>query len=482
MNQNHQHTRPADPELAEIPPLAGLCTFEEASRPGLAVEVCVERLRRYHYALRRLHQILTAQITAEPVYELKMAMSHHSYLCAEHVAGLRTRVREMRDPPLRLERIPHEALEVFFDEILSSPTTGELLVGIYDKALPALDEALRRHLEQTNWLADAPTVRLIRFLQLELADMLALGSKAIDELVDDAKRDAMSEWTAMLDGCLAAAGGLDGAGDEVGDVPARQHSMTPYEYDAVPQRDGRWSDLWNRGVNAEALLYDPDMPVHAKTLMMSFKRLREVDVPEMMASIIHETEGKPWQYYRDMSRQLWDEARHAMMGEVGFVARGVDWRLARLTHNFSYLLNTQCTPLERHSVLYYIEQGLMHRETGKRFEWEVATESGDPLAAVFQDYDWADEVLHARIGRDWYVTEMGDREKAVAFGDQSWASITNNWEQVRDEGLTQHENWWPALYRQACEARGIEPDPKALAFNVSYQGTRMDQKNLIVSG
>ena len=56
--------------------------------------------------------------------------------------------------------------------------------------------------------------------------------------------------------------------------------------------------------------------------MMLFKRLREIDVPEMMAGIITETQGKPWGYYRDMTRQLWDEARHAMMGEVGFVANG----------------------------------------------------------------------------------------------------------------------------------------------------------------
>ena len=69
--------------------------------------------------------------------------------------------------------------------------------------------------------------------------------------------------------------------------------------------------------------------------MMLFKRLREIDVPEMMASIILETKGKPWGYYRDMSRQLWDEARHAMMGEVGFVALGVDWTQARITHNWS---------------------------------------------------------------------------------------------------------------------------------------------------
>ena len=84
-----------------------------------------------------------------------------------------------------------------------------------------------------------------------------------------------------------------------------------------------------------------------------------------MARILTETKGKPWKFYRDMSRQLWDEARHAMMGEVGFVALGVDWTKARITHNWSLRLNTECTPLERHAVLYFIEQGLMTK-TGKR--------------------------------------------------------------------------------------------------------------------
>ena len=48
-------------------------------------------------------------------------------------------------------------------------------------------------------------------------------------------------------------------------------------------------------MNAEAFLYDEEMPEDAKVLMMLFKRLREIDVPEMMASIITETKGKPWE-------------------------------------------------------------------------------------------------------------------------------------------------------------------------------------------
>src|ERR1700722_20073882 len=120
-----------------LPTLAGLATLEEAAKPGLSVEACVARLKRYHYAFVRLHEIFTARITAEPIYELKTAFSHHAYLCAEHVQALRTRVGEMREPPLGLDAAPYAGLQIFFDEILAAPTTQDLLVGVYERALPA---------------------------------------------------------------------------------------------------------------------------------------------------------------------------------------------------------------------------------------------------------------------------------------------------------------------------------------------------------
>ena len=463
-----------------LPALAGLCTMEQASRPGLPVEKCVERLKRYHYAFKRLHQIFTARITSEPIYELKTAFSLHAYLCAEHVTSLRTRVGEMREPPLRLDVVPNEDLQIFFDEILAAPTTAELLVGIYEKALPALDSALARHLEENNPLADAPTVRLIRFARLELADMLAFGRQAVAQLVDDLARATMRDWLALLDDCLAASGQLDGSAAPISNPIARRYSAKAFVYDPVPKRDERFVDQWNQGVNAEAFLYDPDMPVRAKTLMMYFKRLREIDVPEMMASIITETKDKPWAYYHDMSRQLWDEARHAMMGEAGFVANGVDWKLARITWNWSYRLNTECSPLERHAVLYFIEQGLMGKN-GKRYEWEVGRQSGDALSGAFQDYDWADEVLHARIGREWYMSAIGDAARAVAYGDECWSRILSNWHQVKDRKLTQHTNWWPSIYTQACKTWGVAPAPEILAYSLTYEDARADLKTVMGS-
>ncbi|MFO0908196.1 MAG: hypothetical protein U0794_07530 [Isosphaeraceae bacterium] len=465
--------------LRGLPPLAGLATLAEAMRPGLSVEACVDRLKRSHYAFKRLHEIFTARITAEPIYELKTGFSHHAYLCAEHVEAIRTRVAEMREPPLGLEAIPHPGLAVLFDEILAAPTTAELVVGLYGVALPALDAALERHGVDTNPLTDAPSVRVCRFARLELADMIAFGRACIEALVSDPDRRAMAPWVERLNQALAVAGGLDGTAP-VSEVPVeRWHSRVPYVYDPVPQRDERFEDLWNQGVNPEAFLYNESYPPQPKALMMLYKRLREIDVPEMMASIIHETRGQPWGYYRDMTRQLWDEARHAMMGEVGFVALGVDWTLARITHNWSLRLNTECTPIERHAVLYFIEQGLMAK-TGKRYEWEVGQASGIPLMATIQDYDWADEVLHAAIGRQWYIPQIGHWKEALDYGDRCWSKILSNWTRVRDEGLTAHDNWWPALYRQACTHWGIEPDPQVLAYNETYETQRADLK--IVSG
>src|SRR5215813_4530098 len=162
-----------------LPVLAGICTMTEAAKPGLSVEECVRRLKRYHYAYKRLHQIFMAHIASEPIYELKMGYSLHSYLCAEQVAALAKRVGEMREPPLGLEVVPDASLEIFFDEILGAPATEELVAGLYEKAIPALKEALERHLQDTNLLADHPSVRLCRFALLELAEMLEFGARTV---------------------------------------------------------------------------------------------------------------------------------------------------------------------------------------------------------------------------------------------------------------------------------------------------------------
>src|SRR6185503_16941376 len=102
------------------------------------------------------------------------------------------------------------ALEIFCDELLAAHGTPELLLGLYDKALPALQQALQQHLLDTNPLADHPTLRVLRFALMELAEMLEYGQQCLASLVSEESRNASAPWLQRLDACLDAAGKLDG--------------------------------------------------------------------------------------------------------------------------------------------------------------------------------------------------------------------------------------------------------------------------------
>lgn len=463
-----------------LPALAGLGSIEQALAPGLDVEGTVARLKRLHGAARAAHGVLVARIPAEPQYELKMLHSHHAWLLAGLVDAIRTRVGEMREPPLGLEDPLPDALQLALDELAAAPDGTHACAALYDVLLPALDAAYAALHDAAHPLADAPTRHLVRHARLDLGDMQRTGQQASHALAAVAAPDRA--WLDLLRAAIDAAGGLDGTRPATTALPGRRFSQAPRPFDPVPQRDARFADPYNMAVNAEAFLYDTSLPAQPKLLMLAYKRLREIDVPEMMASIIVETTGKPWAYTRDMTRQLWDEARHAMMGEVLFAELGVAWpELVRVNFTWSLGLNTQLSPLERHAVLYFIEQGLMPK-TGKRYEWEVAQAAGSPLAATFQDYDWADEVLHARIGKQWYVSDMPGQAEALRQGDRCWSKVLMDWHGWKRDGMTAHDNWWPALYADACRRLGWTPDPRVAAFDTSYAEQRADLKSVTHSG
>ncbi len=449
---------------AGLPPLVGLHSMQQAMTTGLTVKESVDRLKQIHWGLRRLHSIFVARIAATPIYELKMAFSLHAHYCAEHALAIANRVKEMRQPPLGLNVPPNRSFDIFFDEIAAAPDIPHLLIGLYQLAVPALRVELEQLLADTNKLFDHPTYRVCRFALPEVKDIESYGNEALRCLVPTAEIESMEAWINTLKRLQS------------GETADRTFSNAPVAYDGVPKRDERFKDPYNMGVNAEALLFNPDVDPKSKSIMLFFKRMREIDVPEVMSSILTENAAQPWEYQRDMTRQLWDEARHAMMGEIGFVSLGIDWTTIPLNFTWSLGLNTKLDAKERHAVLYTIEQGLMPKKNGKEYEWQVAVATANRLTALIQDYDWADEVLHARIGREWLVPAIGSQVEALAYGDEAWSRVTEDWAKWRADGLTEHRNWWPEVYRAACCHWGIEPNPELLAYNTTYEKTRADLK------
>ena len=108
----------------------------------------------------------------------------------------------------------------------------------------------------------------------------------------------------------------------------------------------------------------------------------------------------------------------------------------------------------------------------------MGLDSGVTLAGLFQDFDWADEVLHAQIGRRWYMPRYKTLQESLAFGDRSWTKVVSQWQAYREQGLTEHRNWWPDLYQEACLRWNVAPDPVALAYHTTYEESRADLKKI----
>jgi len=232
-----------------------------------------------------------------------------------------------------------------------------------------------------------------------------------------------------------------------------------------PVRDERFAGSYNFEFPPHVVFSMPNVPADERNLALLCKRALEMDVPEMMASFMTERTGESWEFYHDYARQLWDEARHAMMGTVAFERRKIDWkRDIPLNISFALRLNLHATPLERQTMLYAIEQSLMPSETGKRFEYETAVAAGDALSAHFHDYDWADEVLHAQIGRRMLkrdgITTQQAADRAKEIHEKTWAAL----DQYRDPRSS--AAWWPALVRKALRKPSAVNPEELGAINV----------------
>jgi len=445
-----------------VPELAGLATYAGAARIGYSVEDNVRRLLRYQWTERRLMNDLLCHLTAEPTWEIKCGYSLHQWQDAEHADWLRRRIGEMRHPVPALDTSPDPGLDALLEEALRSTDAVELLAGSYGVVRTAVARAYREHLTETNPLVDHPTRRVLLRALTDHEETLAWSHNALDALTrDDPAASARADaWCAHLLKYLDASGGIAGtAPDPVPALPAPR-ATAPFVPDFRPRRDPRFTGLHEFEFPPHAVYNDPRVPADERNLALLAKRTLEMDVPELMASIMVERTGQPWEFYLDYSRQLWDECRHAMMGSVALEARGVDWTRIPLNIGFSLRLNLHATPLERQTILYAIEQSLMPAETGKRFEYQTAAEAGDTLSAHFHDYDWADEVLHAQIGRRWLKREGISTEQALersqSIHDRTWAALA----EYRD-GKPQAD-WWDAFVRSVLgKPSALKPEERA---------------------
>jgi hypothetical protein len=377
---------------------AGLTRVQET---GLTVAAAVERQRRLAYAEQRLMRLLASRVVTIPSRDIKALLARLQYEDALHADAWRTRIREMRANKSKLEGAPELALQLLFDEAEHLPGDYPFLAIVTRLLKPALRDAYLAYERDSNGLADYPSVRRARMDLADEDEHLRLLARALDSLTptDDDRREA-ALWERSLHAYLAAAGGMDGAAERPEHAPARDPARAPYRIPHALTRDDALPRVWD-------FVAPPleEVPAHLDYMMAI--RLSEINVSEGLAIVLYETPDMPWSFYLDISRHLWDEMRHSLFGEAAIEQTYGD-RAALPMRDYEGVFAMEAPPLEQYAVLgLEVEGKNMKYPPGKRQEWEFARDMArHPLMTTFQDYDWADEVLHVNIARrqldDWF--------------------------------------------------------------------------------
>ncbi len=385
--------------------------FGDVQNTGLSVQLAAARLHHLAFAEKRLMFHCAAQMVGTPLRDLKLLLGRAQFLAAERCTALRRRLQELRVPKVRIENCPSDALELAMDEALHCESCDEV-AAVAHLLHAELIATYFRYLEQTNPLADAPSCDLIKS-QLPLLRETAASLAAFIET------SGQRYSTTRIEKFLSAAGGLDGAGEHSQELSERERSKRPFVIDRNSGRQSLPGMVWD-------YIKPPMEEVADHFVHMLGIRLSEITVAEGLAVVISETRDKPWEFYHDLSRHLWDEVRHSMMGEAAIEAIFGD-RCAIPMREYERVYCMEAPPLEQYATLgIEIEGGQMRYPVGKRGEWEFCRNSAkSSLMTTFQDFDWADEVLHVNLARrqlsDWFP---GGTKELSSFAQQGRAKRT----------------------------------------------------------
>lgn len=369
--------------------------LEDVKRPGLAVGSAAERLLCLGYVEKRLMFLCAAKMISVPERDLKLLLGRLQYHAAGRCHLLRSRLREMRTAKVRIDGVPNEALAIFLDEVFYGDISREvvrIVWWIHQQLLASYEE----YPLTTNPLADAPTCELIETFLLRLRSSVAALTAHLDQLgVPESERNL----PARLEKFARTSGGVDGSKGR-GEVPGRERSTEPFAVARTAGREAGPNRVWD-------YVKPPVEDVTEHFAYMLGIRLSEINVAEGLAVVLCETKEMPWEFYRDISRHLWDEVRHSMMGEAAIEATfGAVSAIPMRDYESVYCM--EAPALEQYATLgLEIEGAQMKYPIGKRGEWEFCRDSvKHSLMTTFQDFDWADEVLHVTIAKrqlnEWF--------------------------------------------------------------------------------
>ncbi|HVX15893.1 MAG TPA: hypothetical protein VHC22_32215 [Pirellulales bacterium] len=370
-------------------PLGGKFTVAENAR----------RLLRFFYFERRLAQAIGAWTLAIPEFEVKLESGRHLFYHADAANGLRDRLREQEQGQSAIDGFRDAEIDRFIEELLSAADAPELLVGLHQVAGSALATAYRHHCDDTDPVADTPTIRLLRRILLDYEPMLAWATAAIDAyMAGGVDEGRLGRWRWHLGRLLSSIGGVTGSDPRCAAPSPLRCDERPFVRHTAPERDSRFVTFKHTGeynVGDGQPRFPDDTYEYARLRFLRTQR-DEVDAIEAFGTFLWDIRFRDFQAEYDLARITWDETRHTEIGHKALQAAGYEpFELA------NRLTGSTCRgPMEPAYAMAEInlfgEVGVIKTIGGLI---DQSAEKHDDLLTHVADFIRSDERTHVRKGQ-----------------------------------------------------------------------------------
>lgn len=388
-------------ELAEHPTIKGLPRKHqnmgetlmggEKGLPWLRIPDHVARLGRVLSLQFGLVRVLAGWVPNCPSYALKTELPRLMYEDMRHLVRLHERFNQLPGSGSGIE--PSAELKVFLNALGQADDHHCFLAAFYFDVKRALLIALEDYVAACDPLYDAPTLYELRGIIPELRQQIDWANHALlESRLDLTTGRRVEEWRCYIRTRLAAIGGVLGEA-RGSDAPlAVSPAVAPLQ--PAPERflgDPQMQLIDHFPLDRE------DAPVHLTLREIVYHNATEWAAIDHLCVLFFAARSMPLEFYLDLARHTWDEARHSLMGmrrlrEMGFDPwRDFKWpyfpvRTANFAEWFGSLtmVAEACSFTRKHGSI----------EPFYRFD--------DPLSAQQSEVDCLDERLHVTFGRKWF--------------------------------------------------------------------------------
>lgn len=373
----------------------------EESKSYLKVMQAIKRTALIH---------LAGLVPAVSDWRLKKLTGYHLWIHSIHINQMRLRLKEMRvlNPDKGLDAKIHD-----FDKFLkTAPHPSVLLQAIYGGLTHEMIEFHEKHVQQLLPVNDAPTLLMLRSIVSEEREMCREFMDLLEQSEEYEVELERHPWLvafktasrALLDELMLQTN-QERSGNRLDDLIKLGSNR-----DILPVAEAARPKGFRK---VDAFRPEKDDRTREEEVIFQFTNyVQEMNAAETIGSILYELEDMPWEMVFDLSRHLWDEVRHATMGEVRLQELGIS--LEDIPHGtLGYGSRQKLDPVIRFAQLTLVIEADSFPIKRKRHQGHIEAE--DFLSAQALIYDMTDETMHVHYGQKWvpYLIEKSGMTLSV---------------------------------------------------------------------